>query len=185
LLTQFRFHGRGGQGVVIGAELLAKAALLDGKWSQAFPFFGAERRGAPVKAFTRISDCEILSRSQIYDPDYVVVFDSKLLKTANILDGLQRDGMVIVNTKEKPDLCFRVATVNATDIALKLDLLVAGLPVVNTAMLGAIAKVTGEISIDSIFKAILDEWPGRAGKANLAAVKLAYKNTFLVKESRE
>ena len=82
MLKQFRFHGRGGQGTVIGAELLAKAAFLEGKWSQAFPFFGAERRGAPVKAFTRISDHEILSRSQIYDPNYVIVLDPQVLGTA-------------------------------------------------------------------------------------------------------
>jgi len=182
LLKQFRFHGRGGQGAVIGAEMLAKAAFLEGKWSQAFPFFGAERRGAPVKAFIRISDREILLRSQIYDPDYVIVLDSELLETANASEGLKPDGMLVINTRKSPedfDLDFKVATVDATDIALKFGLLIAGMPVVNTAMLGALAKATREVSIDSIFKAILEEWPGRAGEANVASAKMAYENTVV------
>jgi len=182
LLKQFRFHGRGGQGAVIGAEMLAKAAFLEGKWSQAFPFFGAERRGAPVKAFIRISDREILLRSQIYDPDYVIVLDSELLETANASEGLKPGGMLVINTRKSPedfDLDFKVATVDATDIALKFGLLIAGMPVVNTAMLGALAKATREVSIDSIFKAILEEWPRRAGEANVASAKMAYENTVV------
>jgi len=182
LLKQFRFHGRGGQGAVLGAELLAKAAFLDGKWSQAFPFFGAERRGAPVKAFTRISDREILLRSQIYDPDYVIVFDSKLLGIVNVLDGLKRDGMVVANSRKKPrelGLDFRVGVVNATDIALKLNALVAGIPVVNTAMLGAVAKATQEVSMKSITRAIQEEWPGRAGEVNVTCATNAYQNTIV------
>jgi pyruvate ferredoxin oxidoreductase gamma subunit len=182
LLKQFRFHGRGGQGAVIGAEILAKAAFLEGKWSQAFPFFGAERRGAPVKAFTRISDREINCRSQIYEPDYVVVLDSKLLETVNVLEGLEPEGMIIINTNKRPedlDLGFVVATVNATDIALKFDLLIAGMPVVNTAMLGALAKATKEVSMDSISKAILEEWPRRAGELNIASARMAYESTIV------
>lgn len=182
MLKQFRFHGRGGQGAVIGAEILAKAAFLEGKWSQAFPFFGAERRGAPVKAFTRISDREINCRSQIYEPDYVVVLDSKLLETVNVLEGLEPEGMIIINTNKRPedlDLGFVVATVNATDIALKFDLLIAGMPVVNTAMLGALAKATKEVSMDSISKAILEEWPRRAGELNIASARMAYESTIV------
>jgi pyruvate ferredoxin oxidoreductase gamma subunit len=172
---------------VIGAELLAKAVFLDGKWSQASPFFGAERRGAPVKAFTRISDEEILLRSQIYDPDYVIVLDSKLLDTVNVVEGLKQNGMIVINTNKKPEdlrLGFDVATVNATDIALKLDLLLAGLPIVNTAMLGALAKATGEVSINSICRAILDEWPEKAGEANVASAMTAYESTALHKVSK-
>lgn len=182
LLKQFRFHGRGGQGAVIGAEILAKAAFFEGKWSQAFPFFGAERRGAPVKAFTRMSDREINSRSQIYDPDYVIVLDSKLLETINVLEGLKPEGTIIINTKKRPEdleLGFAVATVNATDIALKHGLLIAGMPVVNTAMLGALSKATSEVSIDSISKAILEEWPRRAGEVNVASAKMAYESTIV------
>jgi pyruvate ferredoxin oxidoreductase gamma subunit len=169
---------------VIGAELLARAAFLEGKWSQAFPFFGAERRGAPVKAFARISDHEILSRSQIYDPDYVIVLDSRLLETVDVLEGLKPDGIVIINTKRRPEdlnLDFEVAVVSATEIALRLDLLVAGLPVVNTAMLGALAKVTGEVSIDSITRAILEEWTGEVGEANVGSARMAYEDVVLDK----
>jgi pyruvate ferredoxin oxidoreductase gamma subunit len=180
LLKQFRLHGRGGQGAVLGAELLARAAFLEGKWSQAFPFFGAERRGAPVKAFTRISDREILSRSQIYDPDYVILLDSKLLGVVDVFEGLKKDGMVIANYGRKPSelgLKFRVAVVNATDIALKLGALVAGIPVVNTAMLGTVARATHEVSMESVKKAIMQEWPGRAGELNVACAMDAYRNT--------
>lgn len=181
MLRQFRFHGRGGQGAVIGEELLARAAFIDGKWSQAFPFFGAERRGAPVKAFTRISDREIFLRSQIYDPDYVIVLDQKLLETTDVLEGLKGDGMIIINSKKKPEeLCFsfRVATVNATDIALELNALVAGMPVVNTAMLGAVARATKEITIESLTEAIKDEWPGKVSEVNVSCAKNAYEKTL-------
>ena len=182
MLKQFRLHGRGGQGAVLGAELLAKAAFLDGKMSQAFPFFGAERRGAPVKSFTRISDREILLRSQIYDPDYVIVFDLKLLGIVDALDGLKRDGMVVANSRKKPrelGLDFKVGVVNATDIALKLNALVAGIPVVNTAMLGAVAKATREVSIESITRAIREEWVGRTGDVNVACAMNAYESTIV------
>ena len=182
LLRQFRFHGRGGQGAVIGAELLAKAAFYDGKWSQAFPFFGAERRGAPVKAFARISDREILLRSQIYDPDYVVVFDPGLFEMVNVLEGLKKGGMIVINSKKIPEELgpgFRVAIVNATDIALEFNALVAGMPVINTAMLGALAKATGEVSIESILRSIANEWSGKSEEVNLACAKKAYENIVL------
>ena len=187
MLKQFRFHGRGGQGAVIGAELLAKAAFLERRWSQATPFFGAERRGAPVKAFTRISDHEIFLRSQIYDPDYVIVLDPRLLETVNALEGLKQDGMIIINTRKKPDelgLSFKAATVDATDIALRLNLVLAGLPVVNTAMLGALARATGEVSIESVYKAILEEWPRRAGEVNAESARLAHDSTVVGKASK-
>jgi len=180
LLVEFRLHGRGGQGVVIGAELLAKAAFLEGRWSQASPFFGAERRGAPVKAYTRISDREIFLRSQVYEPDFVVVFDQTLLGI-EVWSGLKPEGMLIINTERPPGdlgLDFRVATVDATGIALRLGLLTAGLPIVNTAMLGALARASEVVSIDSVMKAIVEEWPRRAGEVNVTAAKAAYESTL-------
>jgi len=179
LIREIRIHGRGGQGGVTAAELIARAAYKEGKWVQAFPYFGAERRGAPVKAFARISDNPILIRSQIYNPDYVIVLDESLLDVANVTEGLKKDGIIIINTRKKPseiDLAgYRVATVDATGIALELGLLVAGLPVVNTAMVGAFAKATGEIRIESVIESIKEEWRGAVGEKNAKAAVLAYE----------
>jgi len=181
-IIEIRFHGRGGQGAVTAAQLLAKAAFLEGKWSQAFPFFGAERRGAPVTAYTRISNKPILLRSQVYQPDHVVVLDPSLFAYVNPLSGLNEGGFVIVNTSKDPkDLNippnFAVATVDATSIALDLKLLLAGIPIVNTAMLGAIAKATNLVSVDSVEKVILKTWPDKRGEINARAVRLAYEST--------
>ena len=179
MIKEIRIHGRGGQGGVTAAELIARAAYKEGKWVQAFPYFGAERRGAPVKAFARISDEPILVRSQIYNPDYVIVLDESLLEMANVTEGLKRDGIIIINTRKKPseiDLAgYKIATVDATGIALELELLVAGLPVVNTAMVGAFARATGEIKIENVVEAIKEEWRGAVGEKNAKAAVLAYE----------
>lgn len=179
MLKEIRIHGRGGQGGVTAAELLARAAFKEGKQVQAFPFFGAERRGAPVKAFARISDEPILIRSQVYNPDYVMVLDSTLLQVVNVAEGLKKDGIVIINTTKKSDEFdlkgYRVAVVDATGIALKLKLLVAGLPVINTPILGAFARATEEVKLESVVEAIKEEWPGPVGEKNAKGAALAYK----------
>jgi len=152
---------------------------MEGKWVQAIPFFGAERRGAPVKAFARLSDESILVRSQVYNPDYVIVLDSTLLDIVDVTEGLKKDGIIIVNTRKKPEELNikqgRVATVDATGIALELQLLVAGLPVLNTTMLGAFAKATGEVKLESVLNTIREEWKGAAGEKNAKAAALAYE----------
>jgi len=179
MLTEIRIHGRGGQGGVTAAELLACAAFKEGKQVQAFSFFGAERRGAPVKAFARISDEAILIRSQVYNPDYVMVLDSTLLQVVNVTEGLKKDGIIIINTTKKPNEFelegYRVAVVDATGIALELKLMVAGLPVVNTTMLGAFARATDEVRLESVMEAIKEEWPGPKGENNAKGAALAYK----------
>jgi len=179
MLKEIRIHGRGGQGGVTAAEVLASAAFKEGKWVQAIPFFGAERRGAPVKAFARLSDEPILVRSQVYNPDYVMVLDETLLDIVDVAEGLKKDGIVIVNTTKRPKEISlkqgRVATVDATGIALELQLVVAGLPVLNTTMLGAFAKATDEIKLESVIKAIKEEWSGAAGEKNAKAAALAYE----------
>lgn len=178
-MKEIRIHGRGGQGSVTAAELLARAAFAEGKWAQSFAFFGAERRGAPVEAFLRIADKPSTIRSRIYHPDYVVVFDSKLMKVVAVTDGLKEDGTIIMNTAKKPEEVsikrHHVATVDATGIALKLDLLVAGLPVVNTTLMGAFAKASGEIKLKSVMEAILKQWPGPVGEKNAEAASRAHK----------
>jgi len=178
-MKEIRIHGRGGQGGVTAAELLAHAAFAEGKWAQSFAFFGAERRGAPVEAFLRIADKPNPIRSQIYNPDYVLVFDSKLLQVVHVTEGLKEDSIVIVNTAKKPEEVdisgHRVATVDATSIALEMDLLVEGLPIVNTTMMGAFAKATGEIKLESVIESIRIQWPGAVGEKNAEAAARAYK----------
>ncbi len=183
MIKEIRIHSRGGQGGVTAAELIATAAYKEGKWAQAFPYFGAERRGAPVKAFARISNKEILLHSQIYNPDYVLVFAPSLIRTINVTEGLKENGIIFINTRKKPEEMtnfrnFRVATVDATGIALKLELLVAGLPVVNTAMVGAFAKVTEEFKLESVIEAIKERWSGSAGEKNAKAAEIAYNQVI-------
>lgn len=179
MLREIRIHGRGGQGAVTAAQLLAHAAQIEGKHVQAFPYFGAERRGAPVRAFARISDTPILLHSQVYTPDYVVILDPKLYKIIDVTEGLKKDGTIIMNTTKKPNELglkgWRVATVDATGIALELNLLVAGLPVVNTSILGAFSKATDEVHLRSVLQAIKENWRGSAGEKNARAAELAYE----------
>jgi len=159
--------------------MLARAAFKEGKWVQAIPFFGAERRGAPVKAFVRLADEPILVRSQVYNPDYVIVLDPALLEIVDVTEGLKKEGVVIVNTTRNPKEVrikgCRVATVDATGIAIELQLLVAGLPVLNTPMLGAFAKATDEVKLESVLEVIKQEWSGAAGEKNAKAASLAYE----------
>jgi 2-oxoacid:acceptor oxidoreductase gamma subunit (pyruvate/2-ketoisovalerate family) len=179
VLKEIRIHGRGGQGSVTAAEVLALAAFIEGKWVQAFPYFGAERRGAPVKAFARISGEPLIVHSQVYTPDYVIVLDPYIYRVVDVSEGLKNDGIIVLNTKKKPDEIGlgdrKAATVDATGIALELNLLVAGLPVVNTSILGAFAKATGEVKLDSVLKAVKETWAGAAGEKNARATELAYE----------
>jgi len=179
VLKEIRIHGRGGQGSVTAAEVLAHAAFIEGKWVQAFPYFGAERRGAPVKAFARISSEPLLVHSQVYSPDYVIVLDPYIYKVVDVTEGLKKDGIIVINSKKKPEeiglKSWRVATIDATGIALELNLLVAGLPVVNTSILGAFAKATDEVKLASVLKAVKETWSGGAGEKNSRATELAYE----------
>ena len=179
MIKEIRVHGRGGQGSVTAAEVLAHAAFIEGKCVQAFPYFGAERRGAPVKAFARISNEPMLVHSQVYNPDYVIVLDPYIYKVVDVSEGLKKNGIIVINTKKKPEEIglgdWRVATVDATGIALELNLLVAGLPVVNTSILGAFAKATDEVKLESVLKAVRETWSGSAGEKNSKATELAYE----------
>jgi 2-oxoacid:acceptor oxidoreductase gamma subunit (pyruvate/2-ketoisovalerate family) len=179
MLKEIRIHGRGGQGGVTAAQLLVRVAFKEGKWVQAFPFFGAERRGAPVRAFARIADQPIFIRSQVYNPDFVMVLDPTLLEVEDVTEGLKKDGILVINTRKKTEelnfRIFRVATVDATGIALELKLLVAGLPVVNTTMLGAFARAMSDIRLETVMETIREEWPGPAGEKNAKAAELAYE----------
>ncbi|MFH0979190.1 MAG: pyruvate ferredoxin oxidoreductase subunit gamma [Candidatus Woesearchaeota archaeon] len=167
-MIEIRIHGRGGQGAVTTGQILAIAAFYDGKESQTFPMFGVERTGAPVQAFARISDEHINLRSQIYNPDVVLVLDASLVECVNVTDGLKRDGILIVNSNRSPKELkikgeFEVHAVDATSCAMEIF----KKPIVNTAMLGAFAAITKAVSLGSLEKAI-DETILRKKGAELA-----------------
>lgn len=161
------------------SRLLAYAALMEGKHVQAFPEFGPERIGAPIRGFTRISDEPIEIHSQVYTPDTVVVLDSTILKTVSVTDGLTSGGKIIINSKKEPaDMknelglkSARVYTVDGTRIAL--DIL--GRPVANTAMLGALLKVSPLTSLDNLVKAMLERFPGPLGAKNEKVMRTAHE----------
>jgi pyruvate ferredoxin oxidoreductase gamma subunit len=174
-MIEIRIHGRGGQGSVTAAELLAVAAFDDGREAQAFPAFGVERRGAPVQAFCRISEKPIRRRSQIYSPDYVIVQDPTLMDTVDVLSGLKADGTVLINTEHPASELelkteARVVTFPATQIALEE----LGRPIMNTAIMGAFAGVSGAISFDAIERSIRHRFGDDLGEKNVRAARRAY-----------
>jgi 2-oxoacid:acceptor oxidoreductase gamma subunit (pyruvate/2-ketoisovalerate family) len=177
MLQEIIFYGRGGQGSVTAANLLASAALKSGNQGvQAFPFFGAERRGAPVKAFARISDKEIFVRSQIREPDVVVVLDMGVTDVLDVTQGLVEGGTILLNTnREAAALPFshRVATVDATSIALRHNIRVGGIPVVNTPMVGALVRLLDRVNIEAVKEAVADRF-GKHGDSNAQAAEEAY-----------
>jgi len=173
MLTEVRILGRGGQGAVTASQVIAIAAFYDGLQSQAFPMFGVERAGSPVRAYVRLSDKEIKDRTEICAPDYSVVLDPTLLQSLNVCEGVKKS--VIVNCSRCISLQKETSYVDATSIAMKI----IGKPFVNIAMVGAFAKVTGIITLESIYKAI-DDIFGIKGKPeviekNKEAVKAVYK----------
>lgn len=176
-MIEIRWHGRGGQGAVTSAELLAMAAIIEGKYAVAIPYFGAERRGAPVIAYNRISNKPIRIRSNIRNPDYVVVLDPLLGKFINIYEGLKKNGTIVINTVSPMIRDHRVAYVDATAIALKIGLVGGGIPIVNTAMLGALIKISNLVSINSVVEAIENKWRGKVAERNIKAVVEAYNST--------
>jgi 2-oxoacid:acceptor oxidoreductase gamma subunit (pyruvate/2-ketoisovalerate family) len=159
-MLEIRVHGRGGQGAVVASKALAVAVANEGKYVQSFPEFGVERRGAPVYAFTRIDDKEIFVRSKIYEPHHVVVLDPTLIEAIDVTEGLKKGGWIVINTVKKPsefpDLTkdYRVATVDAYNIAIKHRLGPKTSPIVNTAILGAFVRVTGVVKLTSLLDAI-------------------------------
>ena len=181
-MIEIRFHGRGGQGAVTSAEMLALAAIGEGKYAQAFPSFGPERRGAPVVAFCRIDEKPIKIRANISEPDLVVVLDASLLKIVNVAAGLKPNGVLVTNTKEDPvkvketlKLKNRLAAVDATKIATEI----LKLPITNTTMLGALIKAWEFVKKDSFIHP-LEERFGRIAAKNIAAFERAYLETVLV-----
>lgn len=181
-MIEIRFHGRGGQGAVVGSKILATAMFSEGRFVQAFPFFGIERRGAPVTAFVRSDNKKIYRRNQIRHPDHLIILDPTLLKNPATFEGFEGRGWVLINHRHRPhDMesvealngC-RVATVDASDIAVRLGLGSPLSPIVNTAILGAFARVTKLVTLESIVKTIEDEVPVQA-EANAQAAREAFE----------
>ena len=173
-MIEIRFHGRGGQGAVIASELLAQAVFLDGRVPQSFPFFGVERRGAPVTAYTRIDDRHIELRTSITHPDIVVVLDPGLLSAVPVSDGLKEDGLLLVNSRLGPSEInlpggWKRATIDADRIATAHGLGTATLPIVNTVMLGALARASGVVSKSALDTAIARFVPARPEENRAAA----------------
>lgn len=180
-MFQIRIHGRGGQGVVTAAAVLSVAAFLEDKHAQAFPSFGSERMGAPVVSFCRIDDKEIRLREPIVVPDALIIQDVTLLKAVDVFHGFKDGGYLLVNTHRSfEDLHLdqvvaklpagHAVTVPATELALKH----IGRPVPNAALLGAFAALTGVVRLESVAKAIREEFPGKVGDANIAAATEAH-----------
>lgn len=179
---EIRWHGRGGQGVVTANEILAGAALKEGKYIKAFPEFGPERMGAPIRAFARISDEPIMVHSQVYYPDAVLIIDPTLVKSGAVVEGLKEKGVIIANfPEEKAKMAHalgrseNIYAVNASKIALEE----IGKNMTNTAMLGALVKITKVVSLDSIINEMNAKMGGKLSKEvlakNLNAIKRAYE----------
>jgi len=181
-LVEIRWHGRGGQGAVTSVELLARAAISEGKYAQAFPSFGPERRGAPVLAFVRISSKQpIRIRAEITNPDVVVVLDPGLLRIVDVASGLKDNGVLVINTKKKPEqireefgIDYSLAIVDATSVARQI----LGVPITNTSMVGAVVKVTGVVKLESLVEPLRHRF-GRLAERNIDAMKRAYGETLL------
>lgn len=181
-MIEIRFHGRGGQGAVTSAELLALAAIEEGKYAQAFPSFGPERRGAPVLAFCRISDEPIKIRANIYEPDIVVVLDASLLSIVDVAAGLKQDGIIVTTSKDSPqkvqeilNIKNKVGVVDAIRIAREI----LGVPITNTTMLGALIKVSGLVKKESFFMPFKTRF-GRIAEKNISAFERAYEETTFI-----
>jgi pyruvate ferredoxin oxidoreductase gamma subunit len=182
-MQEIRFHGRGGQGTVVAAILLAKAFFKAGFYVQSFPSFGVERRGAPVEAYLRIGSHKILTRTSITTPHHILVQDTRLMQTVAVTRGLQAGGWVLLNTPQASPTGhlfsgFRVACVDATRIAMDNDLGTRTHPMVNTAMIGAFARIMASPPIDAVMDAIKADISIKPEKNVLAALQAYETVTF-------
>ncbi len=178
-ITEFRWHGRGGQGVVTSNQMLGKAALAEGNYIQAFPEFGPERTGAPVRAFLRISKQPIQVYAQVYDPDVVVCIDPTLLEVVDVTEGLKKEGTLVINSDKNPQAIRdkfgfkdgKVVTVDASTIAME----VMGRPFYNMPTMAAAVEATGIVAVETVVNEVLERYPGKVGDLNKVAIERAVK----------
>ncbi|HDN74094.1 pyruvate ferredoxin oxidoreductase [Archaeoglobales archaeon] len=181
MLIEVRFHGRGGQGVVTAADILAVAAFKEGYHTLSFPTFGAEKRGTPVASFLRISDEPIVVRDEIYNPDYVVVLDPTVMESVNVVAGIKEGGIIIFNHPKSADelekeikadeLNVKVVSMNATKLAME----VLGRPITNTIMVGAFAGASRVITLETLIDTIYEWFSGDIARKNAKLVEDAYR----------
>lgn len=177
-MKEISIHGRGGQGSLVLAQFMAIAALEDGKYGQAFPFLGGggERRGKPIMAFCRLSDRPIRLRSRVSKADYVILQDVTILEEVDVAAGVKPGGMLLVNTDKTAEEMglkgdFKVFSFSADELAREI----LGRPIMNTALLGAFAAMTGELSLQSTLKAVQEKFPGVLGEKNVQVVERSYQ----------
>jgi pyruvate ferredoxin oxidoreductase gamma subunit len=180
-MVEIRFHGRGGQGAVTSAELTALAAIEEGKYAQAFPSFGPERRGAPVMSFVRVSETPIRSREKVYQPNFVVVLDESLLSIVNVEAGLREGGTVILNTtksieevRKETGIKARIAIVDASKIAMET----MRVAITNTTMLGALVKAAKVITMEHLDEPIKHRF-GPIAEKNIKSCARAFEETIV------
>ncbi|MCK9431979.1 MAG: 2-oxoacid:acceptor oxidoreductase family protein [Candidatus Omnitrophica bacterium] len=175
-MKEIRIHARAGQGAITTASLLGFSYFNEGKYPYAFPNFGAARMGAPMNAFVRVDDRPVRLRSQIYEPDYVIIVDPTLMRGFNCFSGLQSDGIAIINGREDLELpklkaSQKVFVVNANDIALRN----IGRPLGNTALIGAFAAATGELKLDNLIEVVGNRFSGKAQEGNIKSVREGFE----------
>lgn len=177
-MRETRIHGRGGQGSLVLAQFMAIAALEDDKYGQAFPFLGGggERRGKPIMAFCRLDERPIRTRTRVNEPDYVIVQDPTIIGEVNVADGIKEDGVILINTDRDAGEYglrgpFRVVGFAAEEVARRI----LGRPIMNTALLGAFAAITNELSLDAVCRAVRSKFPGEVGEKNAQVVQESYR----------
>jgi len=181
-MIEIRFHGRGGQGSVTSAELIALAAIEEGKYAQSMPSFGPERRGAPVVAYLRVSEEQILVRAEVTKPDIIVVLDDSLIKIIDVTSGIKKGGLLVVNTKMPLDEVKKLTNFNG-QIALVDALTIAmeelKVPITNTTMIGALLKAKELVKLESLFEQITNRFNAKLAERNINALKRANKETVI------
>ncbi len=181
-MREIRLHGRGGQGVVMASEIMVQAFVTQGWYGNSIPFFGFERRGAPLSAFVRVDDRPIREKTQIYTPDAVLVLDASLLGSVPVFEGLKGDGIVVLNTAKEwsqlalPPSVKKLATVNANRLAIEIF----RAPITNTIMLGAFAAATGWLQLEALIGALPNFFAGRKLDPNIVACRRGYEEVKVV-----
>ncbi|MBC8259745.1 MAG: 2-oxoacid:acceptor oxidoreductase family protein [SAR324 cluster bacterium] len=183
-MDEIRIHGRGGQGGVIASKILAVGMFIEGKEVQAFPKFGVERRGAPIEAFLRVDMKKIMIRSEIENPNYLMVLDETLLQVLDVTVGLAENGWLLINSTKPPEyfsklISYRIATVDASGIAVKYELGTKSTPIVNTAICGAFSKCSKMVEINSVCQAIREEVTVKT-ENNIGAAREAFETTLML-----
>lgn len=184
-MKQIRFHGRGGQGAVMASELLCHALVHEGNYGQSIPAYGFERRGAPLEAFVKLDSKPIRERTQVYEPDGIIVLDSSLIVQLPVFNGIQANGFAILNTRKKmtlediPEQVDTLAIIDANRIALD----VFNAPITNTILLGAFSQATKLVSLQSLSECIENYFPKKIVEKNLVAVARGYNEVQVVTRS--